>query len=289
MNVVWIDGGLGNQMFQYALALKMQSRGIQVKIDVTKYEQHHAHNDFELDRIFGIDCRYAELREIRKLGYQKANHLTEFLKRTPFRKKTIYNNESYAFDERVLGLDGYYVEGYWQSERYFSDIKEHILKTYQFPVFSAKQQRWADRIRRTCSVGVHIRRGDYLKYPYLQDICTVEYYRRAMQYVRKQIPENVEFYIFTNDFPWAEKHFRGANCHFVKGNEGKDSFRDMQLMSICRHNIVANSSFSWWAAWLNQNPRKMIIAPERWTNSESKEQVDIIPQEWIKIKGDKTD
>ncbi len=272
-------------MFQYALALKMQNLGIQVKIDVTKYADHHAHNDFELDRVFGINGSFAELSEIRSLGYVKANHWTEFLKKTPFRKKTVYNHESYTFDEQVLKLNGYYVEGYWQSERYFSDIRGKILETYQFPEFSDGQQACADRIRKTCSVGVHIRRGDYLEYSYLQNICTLEYYRKAMEYMRRHSQEKVEFYIFTNDFSWAEAHFTGEDCHFVKGNTGMESFRDMQLMSICHHNIVANSSFSWWAAWLNRNPRKIVVAPDRWINGPLEESKDVIPGDWVRISG----
>lgn len=283
MNIVWIDGGLGNQMFQYALALKLESLGRQVKIDVTKYAEHHVHNDFELDRVFGIDCPFASVREIRRLGYRKANHLTEFLKRTPLGKKTIYNNESYAFDEKVLTLDGCYLEGYWQSEKYFSDIRDKIRKTYQFPDFATEKQRdYARQIQESLSVSVHIRRGDYLNYSYLQNICTEDYYQWAMDDFRKKYPGNAQFFIFTNDVPWAKEHFREADCHFVTGNSGADSFRDMQLMSLCRHNIIANSSFSWWGAWLNRNPEKIVIAPEKWINSETEEQIDVIPDTWIK-------
>lgn len=283
MNIVWIDGGLGNQMFQYALALKLESLGRQVKIDVTKYAEHHVHNDFELDRVFGIDCPFASVREIRSLGYRKANHLTEFLKRTPLGKKTIYNNESYAFDEKVLTLDGFYLEGYWQSEKYFADIREKIWKTYQFPDFTTEKQRdYARQIQDSLSVSVHIRRGDYLNYSYLQNICTEDYYRWAMNTFREKYPGSAQFFIFTNDVPWAKEHFREADCHFVTGNSGADSFRDMQLMSLCRHNIIANSSFSWWGAWLNRNPEKTVIAPEKWINSETEEQIDVIPDTWIK-------
>lgn len=286
MNIIWIDGGLGNQMFQYALALKLESLGRQVKIDVTKYAEHHVHNDFELDKVFGISCPFARIEEIKKLGYRKANHWTEFLKKTPFGKKTIYNNESYAYDQNVLRMDGYYLEGYWQSEKYFFDIKEKILETYRFPGFSTELQRqYAEQIENNCSISVHIRRGDYLNYPYLQNICTPEYYKNAMKYFRKRYPENARFYIFTNDLPWAEENFGEKDCCFVKGNSGVDSFRDMQLMSLCKHNIVANSSFSWWGAWLNQNPDKIVIAPEKWINSSSDETIDVIPDNWIKIKG----
>lgn len=284
MNIVWIDGGLGNQMFQYALAMKLESLGKQVKIDVTKYADHHVHNDFELDRVFGIDCSYAGRDEIRKLGYLKANHWTEFLKRTPFRKKTVYNHESYDFDGSVFQMDGRYLEGYWQSEQYFDDIREQILSTYRFPAFSTQEQKdWAARIGEGISVSVHIRRGDYLNYAYLQNICTPAYYKEAMDFFRKKFPGAAQFYVFTNDFSWAQEHFAGEDCHFVKGNTGADSFRDMQLMSLCRHNIVANSSFSWWGAWLNQNPEKIVIAPKRWINGPEDQREDIIPDTWKKI------
>lgn len=286
MNIVWVDGGLGNQMFQYALAMKLKSLGKQIKIDVTKYADHHAHNDFELDKVFGIDCDYADEEEIRRLGYLKSNHWTELLRKTPFRKRTIYNHESYDFDGSVFLMDNCYLEGYWQSEKYFQNIREQVLETYTFPAFSTEEQKnWAEQIGNSLSVSVHIRRGDYLNYAYLQNICTPEYYRRAMDFFRERFPGSAEFYIFTNDFPWAEERFSGEDCHFVKGNTGADSFRDMQLMSLCKHNIVANSSFSWWGAWLNQNPDKIVIAPEKWTNGSTDQQVDIIPGTWKKIKG----
>ena len=286
MNIVWIDGGLGNQMFQYALALKMEYMGIETKIDATKYAEHFAHNGFELENVFGIHCNHASLQEIKSLGYCKANHWTEFLRKTPFVKKTIYNNESYTYDERVLTLDGYYVEGYWQSERYFSDIREKINSVYQFPDFSTEQQRmYAIEMENNLSVSVHVRRGDYLNYPYLQNICTEEYYKKAMSYFREKYNGKVQFYIFTNDLVWAERHFTEKDCCFVKGNEGMESFRDMQLMTRCKHNIVANSSFSWWGAWLNQNLNKIVIAPEKWINASDSEKIDIIPDGWIKMKG----
>lgn len=286
MNIVWIDGGLGNQMFQYALAMKLEDMGKQVKIDITKYAEHHVHNDFELDKVFGLSCSYASVDEVKKLGYRKENHWTEIIKKTPFCKKTIYTNESLAFDENVLGLDGRYLEGYWQCEKYFWDIREKIISAYSFPDFSTEQQREdARRIEETCSISVHIRRGDYLNYSYYKDICTMDYYRKAMQYFREHFPGQARFYIFTNDISWAEEHFPETDCYFVKGNTGTESFRDMQLMSLCKHNIVANSSFSWWGAWLNQNVDKIVIAPKRWINSLPDEQVDIVPESWLRIEG----
>jgi len=286
MNIIWIDGGLGNQMFQYALAVKLESLGKQVKIDISKYADHHAHNGFELDRVFGLECSFASIKEIKRLGYLKANHWTELLRKTPFRKKTIYNNESYGFDKNVFQLDGYYLEGYWQSEKYFEDIKEKILKIYSFPEFTTEVQKsYAKSIQENNSISVHIRRGDYLNYPYLQNICTNDYYKNAMQYFREKYSGKVKFFIFTNDFPWAEKYFTEPDCVIVRGNTGADSFRDMQLMSLCKHNIVANSSFSWWGAWLNRNLDKIVVAPERWINGSADEPINIIPEHWMRIKG----
>ena len=286
MNIVWIDGGLGNQMFQYALALKLESLGRDVKIDITKYAEHHVHNDFELDRVFGVDCSFASAEEIRSLGYCKANYLTEFLKKTPFRKKTIYNHESYSYDAGVLKLDGFYVEGYWQSEKYFSDIQDKIRETYVFPEMTdARQQKFAEQMQSGCSVSIHIRRGDYLHYPKYQNICTMEYYQKAMAYFRDKFPGKTQFFIFTNDMPRTMKHFEGHDCCFVEGNTGVESFRDMQLMSLCKNHIIANSSFSWWGAWLNPSPQKIVIAPGKWINGSEDDQQDIVPEDWIRING----
>lgn len=285
MDIVWIDGGLGNQMFQYALALKLESLGCEVKIDVTKYAEHHVHNDFELDRVFGIDCAFASVREIRRLGYRKANHFTEFLKKTPLRKKTIYNHEAFSYDARVLELDGYYLEGYWQSEKYFADIQDRIREVYTFPELTDnRHQELAKQMQCNCSVSLHVRRGDYLRFPKYQNICTLEYYQKAIEYFRGKFSGKTRFFIFTNDMPWVMEHFHGDDYCFVEGNTGLESYRDMQLMSFCSHHIIANSSFSWWGAWLNRNPEKIVIAPEKWENGIDS-QKDIVPENWIRIKG----
>lgn len=286
MNIIRIDGGLGNQMFQYALALKMESMGREVKLDITKYAEHHCHNDFELDRVFHLKCNPATEKEVRSLGYRKENHWTELLKRTPLRKKTIYTNEGTAFDSQVLSLDGFYIEGFWQCERYFADIREKILDTYRFPAFeSGAQREYAEQIRSGGAVSVHIRRGDYLNYPKYQGICTLDYYKKAMAYFRGLLGERVRFYIFTDDIPWAEENFAMPDCRLVRGNIGADSFRDMQLMSLCEHHIVANSSFSWWGAWLSRNPGKQVIAPECWMNGAPEEEAAIIPESWMRMEG----
>ena len=285
MNIIWIDGGLGNQMFQYALALKQQQMGKTVKIDITKYATHHWHNDFELDMVFGLTCPFADSREIKELGYLKANRWTELLRRTPFVKKTIYTHEEYTFDPQVFELDGRYIEGYWQSERYFSDIEDIIRKNYCFPELKEDWQKdLASKMKEKHSVSVHIRRGDYLEYPNLNGICTLEYYRNAMNVFRDRYEGNVCFYLFSNDPEWTKEHFPEKDCYLVQGNTGTESYRDMQFMSLCEHNIIANSSFSWWGAWLNANPEKTVIAPDRWVHSDEDTSA-VVPETWIKMRG----
>ena len=122
-----------------------------------------------------------------------------------------------------------------------------------------------------------------MNYSYLQGICTPHYYEQAMQFFREKYKGKAKFYIFSNDIEWAKNNFPEDDCVIVEGNSGKDSFRDMQLMSLCKHNIVANSSFSWWGAWLNQNKEKTVIAPNKWINQEVEEKIDVIPADWVKM------
>ncbi len=178
-----------------------------------------------------------------------------------------------------------YLFGYWQSEKYFKDIREELLKSIRFPEFSEENNiQYRDMILNAeCPVSVHIRRGDYLVPKYYRQyggVCTETYYQEAKKYFESRY-DNVQFFVFTNDLEWVSQNFTGANVTLVCGNSGEKSFRDMQLMSLCRHNIIANSSFSWWAAWLNQNPDKIVITPPAWNRA--KPTPDIWVPEWIKL------
>ena len=178
------------------------------------------------------------------------------------------------------------LHGHFQNEKYFKQYKTIIRKEFTFK-HPLKEQNLqiAQQMEKSNSVAIHIRRGDYVTDSNFA-LCTKEYYQEAMDSIRKEV-ENPVFFIFSQDFDWINENltFDKEEVHFIDWNKGKDSYIDMQLMSLCKHNIIANSSFSWWAAWLNKNPEKRIFAPARWFRKEERNEdlKDFYPQGWKMI------
>lgn len=292
MKIVNILGGLGNQMFQYALALALEkhcgARTV-VRIDPRAFNGYPIHNGYELKRIFNVKIPEATVCEVTKIAYPFLNYrIWQLCRLLPKRKTIKYEWKSMAYDERVFAnTHDEYLIGYWQTERYFRPFRQDIIKAFAFPPFETGSQNEAlsEELKQKCSVAVHIRRGDYLKINNTSGICTIAYYQKAIARIKEFITSDV-FVIFSDDIDWCMEQFGtiigDADIRFVNWNKGKESYRDMQLMSLCKHNIIANSSFSWWGAWLNQNPNKIVIAPSRWMNSEGWS--EIIPEDWITIK-----
>lgn len=192
------------------------------------------------------------------------------------------------FDQTVLhNLKSAYYLGYWQTEKYFSDIRSKILEAFTFPPLAEdnKNQVTIESIRRKNSISIHVRRGDYMKIGNTQGICTPDYYVKALKMMLEKTKPDV-FLVFSDGIEWCKEnlseYFGDTPVVYVDWNTGPESFRDIQLMSNCKHNIIANSSFSWWGAWLNQNGSKIVIAPSRWMNN--KGWADIIPQSWNTIQ-----
>jgi hypothetical protein len=175
-------------------------------------------------------------------------------------------------------------EGYWQSEKYFDKVQSELrrLYTFNFEKLSSETLDYLSSIKSTNSVSVHIRRADYLQHEdFYGGICTFEYYRNAIKYFMKNI-DNPIFYFFSDDIEWVVEQFENLPIYkFVNINHSNDNWQDMYLMSQCNHNIIANSTFSWWGAWLNSNPKKLVLAPRKWSNMY--ENIDIYPPDWIKI------
>ena len=198
-------------------------------------------------------------------------------------KKIIYDN-GFVFDERVLNLrDNKYLMGNWLSPKYFQDIRNillgEIVLDKQLP---EKTKTILNDIESCNSVSVHIRRGDYVKYPKL-GVCSDDYYKEAFEYFKKNIT-NPTFFVFSDEMDYVRKNlYFPENTHFVSNSNIKD-YEELVLMSKCSHNIIANSSFSWWGAWLNQNPNKIVIAPKIW-RADGKSIADYVPKElnWIRI------
>ena len=164
----------------------------------------------------------------------------------------------------------------------FAGAQEEVRQMYRFPdLFTDYQKRMLEEIAGKQSVSVHIRRGDYLNHPEIYGTTTLDYYRNAMTYMQDR-RENIHFYIFTNDIPWAEQNFEGDNITIVEDSgDLMTGNLDMALMAECKDNIIANSSFSWWAAWLNRNEQKIVIAPKAWEVNQSTK--DIWCENWIKM------
>lgn len=175
--------------------------------------------------------------------------------------------------------------GTWQSEEFFNDVKDQVRSSFVFKenLLSLKTRDIAVDIKATNSVSIHIRRGDYLSEQYASGfagICNDEYYISAINYIKSKY-DNLQFYIFTDDHKWVAEHFKIENARYITHNYNNNSWQDMYLMSQCKHNIIANSSFSWWGAWLNSNTDKIVIAPKVWWRGFDKD--DVVPNDWIRL------
>lgn len=263
MIIIEVTGGLGNQMFQYALYAKLKEMGKDVRLDLSGYRKSRSMRKFELD-IFKVDYQTATSKEIRK--YKKSD-LMKRLSPVSLKEKIYVENLDEGYQEIVFSFDDMYLSGYWQCEKYFADIRKILLGKFSFPVEEGGVCREVlSQIRKQLSVSIHVRRGDYLTEQNAKvygNICTLDYYRNAVAYIRKKVKSAV-FFIFTNDIDWAKEHVYEEGMVIVDCNVEDHDYMDMFLMSQCKHNIIANSSFSWWGAWLNQNTDQIVISPKKW-------------------------
>lgn len=262
MIVVDINGQMGNQMFQYALGRHLQLQGKNVAYYIGYFKERPEH-DFVLSRLFGIHLPLATKNQV--LAYREDRHrLIDRVRRKIFgRNERVFSevgSKSYDYRPDVFDFKCGLVDGYWQSEKYFLDIADVIRQEFAFPDPSDKNKALAAELSACMSVSIHVRRGDYLGgFPVMDE----SYYEPAMAYFYEKY-DDARFYVFSNDLDWCREHLKADNITFVDWNIGKDSPWDMWLMTQCKHNIVANSSFSWWGAWLNQNESKEVVAPKTW-------------------------
>ncbi|ETZ19769.1 alpha-1,2-fucosyltransferase [Pedobacter sp. V48] len=283
MKIIRFLGGLGNQMFQYALYKSLQNKFPNVKADLHGYNDYPLHNGFELENIFGskinkVSSFTSNLYYNKKWIYRKLRRLFG-LKNTYIEEKTLFSfNESILNNPRTA-----YYWGYWQNFKYFENIADEIKNDFQFTSpLSKENQQILDQVKLKNSVSIHIRRGDYLKDPLLGGLCGPEYYKQAISYVQSDLT-SPSFFIFSDDIVWCTENLNLDNCTFISWNKELSSYIDMQLMSSCKHNIIANSSFSWWAAWLNPNPDKIVIGPKKWVNHSDPNIRMSFPQKWISL------
>lgn len=251
-----MSGGLGNQMFQYAFYLSMKSKGIDCRIDDTLFYTAKMHNGFELDRVFSIPERLNKPSRLKKIWIQilRKNKPALFL----------LTDRRYQFTPEAYDAKQPYLMGDWLSPSYFKDIEDVVREHFNFKSISKKNIE-TSKIMQSCnSVSIHIRRGDYLNLPNYC-VCDEEYYRCAIKHICENVDKPV-FYVFSNEPDWCESFMQqfGVVFKIINWNQRGDSYQDMYLMTQCKHNIIANSTFSWWGAWLNNKADNIVVAPHVW-------------------------
>lgn len=291
MIIIQVAGGLGNQLQQYALYRKFVRLGKEARLDISWFEEVSASNadaavtkrKLELnyfDRLIFETC--TEDEKVQLIGDSGiAGKLRRKL--LPF---TVHRfQESKMYHPEILQFDNMYLSGYFACEKYYSDILYDLREKIQFPLSNNPLNRRMDEEIRNCqSVSVHIRRGDYLtpeNAAIFGNICTEAYYKGAMKMVKEVMPD-AHFFLFSDDIPYVQANYRGDEYTIVDINHGSDSFYDLWLMSRCRHNICANSTFSFWGARLNPNENKIMIRPTIQKNSQVfvKEEMENLWQGW---------
>lgn len=281
MIIVKIIGGLGNQLFQYAAARCLaQSKGTEVKLDVTGFHDYQLRN-FDLNALH-INASIASPQEIEKLKPTgKLQRIKSYL--TPYNQRKFYKQPYFHFDPYFHHLgSNVYLQGFFQSECFFSPIQTILRQELQIKDELIKEVRTLGKTFQTQnSVALHIRRGDYKNEETLRyhGIVPLSYYHKAIDVLKQKLPTPL-FYIFSDDGNWVKENLQLENATIVSGTHSKTHFEDLFLMSQCQHNIIANSSFSWWGAWLNSNPNKNVIAPKQWFNEGPKDTQDLYPLGW---------
>ena len=285
-------GGLGNQMFQYANGFALARRTGQMHcLDVSDFEDYYLHQGFELEQVFAITSKLADKKQVRDVLGWRAGKLAKRILSRPFLKglrgRAFLVEPHFNYWAGMPGLEGdQYHSGYWQSERYFLDAQKRIRAEFAFkkPLEGFNAQL-ANSMGNATSVSVHVRRGDYLSNPKnhgLMHVAEPSYYQAAISLIVSRV-KNPEFYVFSDDMAWAKENiFFDYPCTYIGHNTQAESYIDMQLMSKCQHHIIANSSFSWWGAWLNPNMEKIVIAPKLWFRNGMPDQ-DLIPSHWTRL------
>ena len=288
MIIVKIIGGLGNQMFQYAAGRRLSHvNHTELKLDISGFPTYKPHS-YGLSH-FNIKGDTATPREIAYFKkYQRREGRIWFLYNRLIANESIFIQErGFPLNARVMApTKSAYLNGHWQSEKYFKDIDPIIREEFTVKnELGGRNKEVAEEIERTNSVSLHVRRGDYVTDEAQSHIgtCDPAYYTQAVAIIGKKI-NTPSFFVFSDDMNWARKNIiLNYPTIYVDHNNAFTNYEDLRLMSLCKHNIIANSTFGWWGAWLNNNSQKIVIAPQRWFLKDKWDTRDLIPDTWIKI------
>lgn len=290
MVISQLAGGLGNQLFQYAYGFsRAKSLGVQFKIDISFFEDYEWH-EYSLPP-FKISADIASKAEIEKIKSIDYTLVHKFQRKVFGKKNHVVKEENLKFNSNYLDLNKIsYLTGYWQSAKYFEENWTSLSSEFDFLYPPSEENLKLINIldKDYFSISLHVRRGNYANIESVNKThgtLSLEYYEKAISYFR-DLYENPTFYIFSDDIEWARLNLNiPCNTIYVDINDDKSDYEDLRIMSLCKHNILANSTFSWWGAYLNKNQNKVVIAPKSWFNDLelNKQTLDLIPPSWIRI------
>jgi hypothetical protein len=297
MIIVNIKGGLGNQMFQYAIGFALaKKKKTKLLLDVRELEEFNSvlpkgyiKRNFSLG-IFGIKLEFSSKKDHIKVfqfnkKYKYRNIIAFFLDKLNF---YIFRQRKRSFEKRFYNLKGttWYLDGYWQSDKYFINYKKEILNVFNFNSLKNLEfnKNFIKDISKKKTICVNVRRTDFIGHPEHHTL-DIKYYKKAIETFKKLIGNDFEIYVFSDDLQWCKKNFTFFDrTNFVEHSyAGKNFYNYLYLMTNFRNFVIPNSTFAWWAAWLCQFNDKKIIAPKKWSNSYDNSKIDIIPNSWIKI------
>ncbi len=300
MIIVRLSGGLGNQMFQYAFgkALAMR-RGLDLKIDVSRYGTEPAeYRRYQLGG-FDISADIVSPQDMRAMGlppFDGSGVLSRLRRklfrmresRLPLSQRRIVMEPRFTYCQEVLDVrDGAIFIGDWQSEKYFDDVAEDIRKEFSIREWTKNGKSIRDEImsaKRGTPVSLHVRRGDNVSRPQSAakyGTPSTQYYLDAAAAIAKTVKDPA-YYIFTDDVPWVEENLASLSPRVIVSDKGATDAEEIVLMSLCKHHIISNSTFSWWGAWLNPRDDKTVIAPKRWFRTTA-DTSDLFPGGWIRM------
>ncbi len=292
MILVRLNGGLGNQLFQYAAGKALADyHSVELKLDISTFK-NNKFRVYELDH-FAVTASIATSDEINPFTFENrpvyVRFLKKFLQRTkPHYQRSIYREPHFNFDTDFFkASDNTYLGGYWQSEKYFHQIAPVIRKEFKVTQsLKGRNTELAEKIQNSNSVCMHIRRGDYVSVSRIRDIhgvCSPDYYIKTVERIKIRTA-SPHFFIFSDDISWVKSNIKMADpTTFVDHNSVETAYEDFRLMSLCKNHIIANSSFSWWSAWLSESSNKIVVVPSKWFNCSERNTQDLIPEEWLKI------
>lgn len=291
MIITQLIGGMGNQMFQYALGRRLaHDRGVPLKLDVTWYETS-ANRTYRLSHL-NVDAELATPAEInRYVGKRIDQKLLRLIERrtVPFGRRRLVKERVRHYDPAILNAPrhAYLEAGYWQTERYFQPIEAIIRREFAFKTTpDAANISLCELIQRVNAISLHVRRGDYATDTTtnrFHGLTPLKYYHEAAQRIIHAV-KSPHFFVFSDDMAWVKANLRiDQPVTYVEVNDAAKDYEDLRLMSLCKHHIIANSSFSWWGAWLAASPDQLVFAPERWGNDPALNHPDRIPTGWQRI------